>query len=945
MRNGKEGGFALLVTIVLVAFLVLILVGLATFTRVETQVAGNAQDVTKSRQNALMALNIAIGELQLHAGPDKQVTARADITAVAAPTQPYFTGTWDNTGALTSWLVSGNEINPTTGVTPATALDPAIGSYPYNDAAREVFVLGSNSVDIAAKRVRLAKQAVVAPAGAVPGFTTAQTVGNYAWWVGDEGIKASASLVDELATASPINYNNSIGGIPGGDPVGEDWSTETVKKERLNQMQLSRPRLEKILTSVVPDLAANITALPKVSGRNQLLFITGVPASPTATEVKTSFHDLTPLSRGVLADTVTGTLRSDLSGSTVTAGAITSYQKLASLATVPVTAPAGVEAEFYPVAPSSTTGVWPTYGLYPVMSEAGIRIGFSISGTQVALNYYLDAELWNPYAARLKMNATNTLRFSIKFPAAVNFLVKNTTDTTSQVVTIAANTTYSADIISTNVLEPGQVVRFRGGATMDLVSVGVAPASALMPGAATVTSPIDQVDVQSPVSNLLFTLELVDTVAATAPVPLQALTLGSAFQSELNILNSDPTPALGFGYEFNRDMRVWSQGTLAAYRDPRLPVMSGVTFEETTATPWSLTNPSSNAANGFGTGHLSDAARVVMFDLPRQEITSVAQLRHMIGAKSYELGSSWGGAVNNKFDNSFVSTVPRNFGAWPVNGSLPRPNRYLEIYTPEGVVAGTLTDLQSAANSARYQLIRGAFNINSTSISAWKAVLGSKITGWKHSGSAAGGIALDNAFFRTEHGAQQRTALSGTIPPLPATADLATLTDAQLLGATGRQLSAADVTNLATEIVRLLKTPPYGQPFVSLAQFVNSGLIQTAIDNIGLNNTLGSSGAGDVQLKYTAAGLTQADVIACIAPYMAARSDTFVVRAYGDVQNPATGGIEGRAWCEATVQRLPDLVSASAAVVATVINPPPATNPFGRRFKIISFRWLSLDDL
>lgn len=56
MPSRSNQGFALLITITLVAFLVLILVGLATFTRVETQVAGNSQTQAKARQNALLGL-------------------------------------------------------------------------------------------------------------------------------------------------------------------------------------------------------------------------------------------------------------------------------------------------------------------------------------------------------------------------------------------------------------------------------------------------------------------------------------------------------------------------------------------------------------------------------------------------------------------------------------------------------------------------------------------------------------------------------------------------------------------------------------------------------------------------------------------------------------------------------------------------------------------------
>ncbi|MET0263386.1 MAG: hypothetical protein ABW223_10845, partial [Rariglobus sp.] len=71
----RRRGFALLITITLLAFLVLLLVSLASLTRVETQVAGNNQSLAQARQNALMALNIAIGQLQKHTGPDQRVTA------------------------------------------------------------------------------------------------------------------------------------------------------------------------------------------------------------------------------------------------------------------------------------------------------------------------------------------------------------------------------------------------------------------------------------------------------------------------------------------------------------------------------------------------------------------------------------------------------------------------------------------------------------------------------------------------------------------------------------------------------------------------------------------------------------------------------------------------------------------------------------------------------
>jgi hypothetical protein len=90
--------------------------------------------------------------------------------------------------------------------------------------------------------------------------------------------------------------------------------------------------------------------------------------------------------------------------------------------------------------------------------------------------------------------------------------------------------------------------------------------------------------------------------------------------------------------------------------------------------------------------------------------------------------------------------------------------------------------------------------------------------------------------------------------------------------------------------------------------------------------------------------LTQADILSNIGASLSARSDTFTIRTYGETVNPATQVVDSRAWCEAVVQRLPDYVEPSVASETT----PAAGSPsetFGRKFKIISFRWLSPNDI
>jgi len=84
--------------------------------------------------------------------------------------------------------------------------------------------------------------------------------------------------------------------------------------------------------------------------------------------------------------------------------------------------------------------------------------------------------------------------------------------------------------------------------------------------------------------------------------------------------------------------------------------------------------------------------------------------------------------------------------------------------------------------------------------------------------------------------------------------------------------------------------------------------------------------------------LTQADVLQAIGPALTARSDTFVIRAYGDAVD-AKGRTTATAWCEAVVQRMPEPLDPDPSGLNPRLN--GRTGDFGRRFLIHSFRWLS----
>ena len=109
------------------------------------------------------------------------------------------------------------------------------------------------------------------------------------------------------------------------------------------------------------------------------------------------------------------------------------------------------------------------------------------------------------------------------------------------------------------------------------------------------------------------------------------------------------------------------------------------------------------------------------------------------------------------------------------------------------------------------------------------------------------------------------------------------------------------------------------------------------------------------------ATLLQSDVLARVGHMLTARSDTFKIRAHG-LARDRSGNITSKAWCEAVVQRIPDYVNPSDDAAT-----PPnrweldsneiegqwsesgalseLSQRFGRRFKIISFRWLSESEI
>lgn len=271
--------------------------------------------------------------------------------------------------------------------------------------------------------------------------------------------------------------------------------------------------------------------------------------------------------------------------------------------------------------------------------------------------------------------------------------------------------------------------------------------------------------------------------------------------------------------------------------------------------------------------------------------------------------------------------------------------------------------------------VDGMFNVNSASVDAWKAILGhaksrEEIALNGKNGIEAVAATNDHPVTRgavaSDVEAGNGQAIGGLAPNASEYTGFKSLTD-------------TDIEDLAEKIVAQVRLRG---PFLSLSEFVNrqlssdgdralAGAVQTAINNLDNDpmatlrdpaNSLSDTTmpAADPKLvgadyefpeaaegssAYGAPGwIRQADILRPIAPILSARDDTFTIRAYGESLN-SSGNPVAQAWCEAVVKRTRDFCDKSDA--ADSIEPPasPTNTSFGRRYKIVTFRWLSASEI
>lgn len=948
----SQQGFALVLTLALLSFLLLLAVTLATSLRIETQTSFNNTRWNNARQNALMGMRVALGQLQELAGPDQRVTATGGIVSGKyglSEGNVHWTGVWDaSNGNFQGWLVSDSLNSLAENIIGLATPQPGPEENSVWMVNRSV---EAGSAEDAGNRVAILKQPIRSTG--IPGFGESEKVvtGNFAYWVSDEGVKASA-----LKTDTPI---------PG--------SPDTLTETRIHQLANRKVDLPEWYNQVDMEEPDTIRHLEQILSFRQLEAVDGISEAGLAGK----FHNLTPASLGVLATTLDGTsggLRQDLSqADQVTNGSI------------PVNA---ALVEFLKHRPNTEDnlelrgtiggGGEPQFSVPVVTTEFALRIGFSLPETgdgPLRIHLALRADLWNAFS--LPMGSTPRDEPDLQVFVEGLPILTMTYGTQKPNEPFVPVKAFTLDL---GVPEYEQLFidffnPLSAGEVRNVYQSHINPDIYEFVDATSDDGTDDKLVIESPEAVLTVSLKSLDgtliqefveipyDVLLTEPVPISRIEYDP--EDPKNLLDTEMP--LRYWFRFNDESDVVSANGLSDLEhwsnvaDPRSStfnfsdplVTSLIDFEPDVYSGFSEDDFIDRPEFFFGGGRGSISRNYHrFFDLPTVEPVSVTALRHLnlpVGGPNF-LGNPDATLENRIFDEWYFSTLPQSQAEIQslvdnTEGLNKRPfiNSHLKL-----VGEPTAAQLSDPIELSQHTLLFGAFNINCTSVETWKLMLsGNSLEDWRFrilypGQSAKTRDVLENPFFRLPFGADRHWKYpTDQFRGYPQTynkswfktewtPDWATSYTVGI-----REFTEDEIGELAAAIVAVIVEQQ--TPSRSVSDFLNKGILQQAIDRTDINTINGASystAGRENRIPLNApAFLNQADVLNTIAPFIQARSDTFRIRAYGDAVNPVTGKLEGRAWCEAWVQRVPELVDSNGDITESATG-------WGRKFKIVHFKWL-----
>ncbi len=209
-RKRPKKGFALIATLTLMMLLAMLAVAIMATAASQNRIALQTMLQAEARQQALVGLDAAIGELQVELGPDQRVTASSGILGKNEGSQAqHLLGVWNSwdgpiygrsksghAGKISAtygngrsnmfrrWLISSRDLN-------ATRTLNAANSLCRRDPGRRICLVGEGTLG----KSLSPQHYIYADLLSMPSLGAGNEA-CYAWWVGGENQKAKVSIQD-----------------------------------------------------------------------------------------------------------------------------------------------------------------------------------------------------------------------------------------------------------------------------------------------------------------------------------------------------------------------------------------------------------------------------------------------------------------------------------------------------------------------------------------------------------------------------------------------------------------------------------------------------------------------------------------------------------------------------------------------------------------------------
>lgn len=764
-----RSGFALVLALSIMAFVLILLISMTLLLQVEATSRQTALSQLRCKENARLALLIAFGDLQRHAGPDQRVSARAEILGDSIPEgNRMWTGVWDSTqtSAPPFWLISQSSATDVS-IHPSSSIQIQDG---YDQNNNGLYTDGPYEF---------------APV-TVPSIVINSAGDEIAWWISDEGVKAPVQITDTFAKGEPhLDYSGESSQVI---PTVHDPAFDL--RELVDASEQENPLIESI---------------QRIPGTDSLSILTSTLDEDTRKQIDAQLKHSSTLSNAfVLSNPTDGGLKKDLSflktldpsttqaelnllydDAHISPASIALVQYRANPTAFPTDAIMGMQLPHPTIEEAESKPA--DFTLAPVISEfqlaAGVAADSQGAGLDTPTNsslyfvYKVYLELWNPYTIPMRIGdpdlaselgysdirvvIKNLPEFTIHNNDSPEHSVQGSLDEISMVW---------SDSPAAKTLRPGMVfLQTLPTDAYDNNKGAIVEALATTPATINGTrrqSYTGHFTFEAPLEIILYGIDHnsnereIFTSSIRYPdfqIDYDGDNSATRFKRQLSIQsgatgitkNSIEQPGYAFGFRFKmldeqeylgtvHDISDWlSQYDIrnrqieidledwdienAWSREPPLPYdfdssASGYDpsdFDHSEA----FKDDDFFTYNSSGGGRMDRIARFI--DLPTSEIIDVGIFRSLKykGYPMNAIGNTWGNDLNYFYDRYFFSTLPAaDSTVW--NETDPLANPRLTAFKEAAELSGV--------DTASKLLLANGFNVNACSPLSWKQVLSGK---------------------------------------------------------------------------------------------------------------------------------------------------------------------------------------------------------------------------